>query len=173
MSEKPRRGSAPSARHALERMDQCGNGAGQTALHIAGAAAIELIVPHGRPERRRVCIPAIAQGDGIHVADVDESRLIAHARHGDHKVAAPGEYFELAYLCGVQHGRIEFGNIRLDQAFDVSFDLALIRTWVRAVNPHKVLRKPPGKVLINHMQPHNQSAFQTDCKPPERFTTCR
>ena len=52
------------------------------------------------------------------------------------------------------------------------FDLALICAGVRAVNLHKVLRKPPGKVLINHMQPHNQFVFQTDCKPPERFTTC-
>lgn len=30
------------------------------------------------------------------------------------------------------------------------FDLALIRAGVRAVNLHKLLRKPPDKVLINH-----------------------
>lgn len=89
--------------HALERMDQSGNGAGQTALHVAGAAAIELIVPHGRPERRRVRVPAISQGDGIHVADVDESRLVAHSRHGNHKVAAPGECFELCNLHGIEY----------------------------------------------------------------------
>ena len=76
-------------------MNKCGNGAGQTALHVAGAAAIELVVPHGRPERRYVCVPAISQGDGIHVADVDEPRLVARVRHGNHKVAAPGEHFEL------------------------------------------------------------------------------
>ena len=97
-------GKCALRRNALKRVKKCGNGAGQAALHIAGTAAIELIVPHGRPERRCVCVPAISQGDGIHVADVDESRLIAHARHGDHKVATSGEYFELAYLCGVQHG---------------------------------------------------------------------
>ena len=116
----------------------------------------------GKEVDGRVRAPAIAQGDGIHVADVDEPRLVAHARHGDHKVAAPGEYFDLAYLCGIQYGRIEFGNIRLDQVFDVLFDHALICVGFQAINFHKLLRKPPGKVLINHMKPHNPFAFQTD-----------
>ena len=65
--------------------------------------AQELAVAHDRPERRRVCVPAIAQGNGIHVADVDEPWLVALARHGDHKVAAPGEYFELCNLHGIEY----------------------------------------------------------------------
>ena len=131
-------------------MDQSGNGAGQTALHVAGAAAIELIVPHGRPERRRVRVPAISQGDGIHVADVDESRLVAHSRHGNHKVAAPGEYFELCNLHGMEHRMAQPLQLSLNQHFDIAFNLALIRTWVGTVDPHESLRKPPSKICINH-----------------------
>ncbi len=101
MSEKPRRRAIRY--HALERIDQCGNGAGQATLHVAGATAIEFVVTHNRPEWRRVCVPAIAQRNGIHVADVDESRLVAHSRHGNHKVAAPGECFELCNLHGIEY----------------------------------------------------------------------
>ena len=131
-------------------MDQCGNGAGQTALHVARTATIELIVPHGRPERRRVRVPAISQGDGIHVADVDESRLVAHARHGNHKVAAPGEYFELCNLHGIEYRMAQLRQPFLNQRFDIAFNLALIRTWVGTVDPHEPLRKPPSKICINH-----------------------
>ena len=84
-------------------MDQCGNGAGQATLHVAGATAVELAVAHDRPERRNVRVPAVAQGDCVHMADIDESRLVAHSRHGDHKVAAPGEYFELCNLHGIEY----------------------------------------------------------------------
>ena len=117
-------------RHALERMDQCGNGAGQTALHVAGTATIELIVPHGRPERRRVRAPVISQGDGIHVADVDESRLVAHARHGDHEVAAPGEYFELCNLHGIEYRMTQPLQLSLNQRFDIPLNFILIRARV-------------------------------------------
>ena len=84
--------------HALERVDQCSDGAGQATLHVACAAAVELVVAHGRPERRDVRIPPIAQGNGIHMADVDKSRLVAQAGHGDHKIAAPGKHLELLDL---------------------------------------------------------------------------
>ena len=152
-------------------MDQCGNGAGQATLHIAGTAAIEFIVAHNRPKRCDVCVPAIAQGDGIHVADVDEPRLVARARHGNHKVAAPGEHFELLNPRSIERRTIKLCQLLLNEPLNEVLNLALICAGVRAVNLYKVLSKPPDKVLINHMQPHNQSAFQTDCKPPERSAT--
>lgn len=111
-------------------MDQCGNGAGQAALHVAGAAAIEFVVAHNRPERRRVRVPAIAQCNGIHMADIDESRLVALARHGDHKVAAPGEYFELLNLHGMEHRMAQLRQPFLNQRFDIALNLVLIRTRV-------------------------------------------
>ena len=111
-------------------MDQCGNGAGQATLHIAGTAAVELAVAHDRPERRRVCVPAIAQGNGIHMADVDESRLVAYARHGNHKVAAPGEYFELLKLHGMEHRMTQSLQLSLNQRFDKALNLVLIRARV-------------------------------------------
>ena len=159
-------------RNTLECVDKRSNGASQAALHVAGAAAIEFVVAHNRPKRCDVCVPAIAQGNGIHMADVDESRLVAQSRHGDHKVAAPGEYFELLNLHGIERRTIKLCQLLLNEPLNEVLDLALICAGVRAVNLHKVLRKPPGKVFINHMQPHNQSAFQTDCKPLERSETC-
>ena len=153
-------------------MDQCGNGAGQATLHIAGTAAIEFIVTHDCSERRNACVPAVSQGDGIHVADVDEPWLVAQTGHGDHEVAASGEHFELLNLHGIEYRMAQLRHPFLNQRFDIAFNLALIRTWVGTVDPHEPLRKPPGKVLINHMQPHNQSAFQTDCKPLERSAAC-
>ena len=153
-------------------MDQCGNGAGQATLHIAGTAAIEFIVTHDCSERRNACVPAVAQGDGIHMADIDQSWLVAQTGHGDHEVAASGEHLELLNLHGIERRMTQPCQPFLNQRFDIPFNLALIRTWVGTVDPHKLLRKPPGKVLINHMQPHNQSAFQTDCKSPERSVTC-
>ena len=131
-------------------MDQCGNGAGQATLHIAGTAAIEFIVAHDRSERRNVRVPAIAQRNGIHMADIDESRLVALARHGDHKVAAPGEYFELCNLHGIEYRMAQLRQLFLNQCFDIAFNLALIRTWVGTVDPHESLRKPPSKICINH-----------------------
>ena len=131
-------------------MDQCGNGAGQATLHIAGTAAIEFIVAHDRSERRNVRVPAIAQGNGIHVADIDQPRLVALARHGDHKVAAPGEYFELCNLHGIEYRMAQLRQPFLNQRFDIAFNLALIRTWVGTVDPHESLRKPPSKICINH-----------------------
>lgn len=77
-------GKLAACRHVLERMGKRGDGAGQAALHVAGAAAVELAVAHDRPERRYILVPAITQGDGIHMAGIDESRLVALARYGDH-----------------------------------------------------------------------------------------
>ena len=111
-------------------MDQCGNGAGQATLHIAGAATIEFIVAHDRSERRRVCLPAIAQGDGIHVTDVDESGLVAYGRHGNHKVAAPGEYFELLNLHGIERRTIKLRQLLLNEPLNEVLDLVLIRARV-------------------------------------------
>lgn len=65
-----------------------------------------------------------------------------------------------------------FDLVGLNQRFNIPLNLAFIRARIGAINLHKVLRKPPGKVLINHMQPHNRYAFQTNCKPPEVSTTC-
>ena len=95
-------------------------------------------------------LPAIAQGDGIHVADIDQPRLVALARHGDHKVAAPGEFFELCNLHGIEYRMAQLRQPFLNQRFDIAFNLALIRTWVGTVDPHEPLRKPPSKICINH-----------------------
>ena len=111
-------------------MDKCGNGAGQTALHVADAAAIEFVVAHNRPERRNVRVPAVAQGDGIHMADIDESRLVALARHGGHKIAAPGEYFELCNLHGIEYRMAQLRQPFLNQRFDIAFNLVFIRARV-------------------------------------------
>ena len=106
------------------------------------------------------------------MADIDQPRLVACARHGDRKVAASGEYFELLNLHGIERRTIKLRQLLLNEPLNEVLDLALICARIRAVNLHKLLRKSPGKVLINHMQPHNQSVFQTDCKPPERSVTC-
>lgn len=111
-------------------MDQCGNGAGQATLHIAAAAAIEFIVAHDRFERRNVRVPAIAQRNGIHMADIDESRLVALARHGDHKVAAPGECFELCNLHGIEYRMAQLRQLFLNQRFDMPLNFILIRARV-------------------------------------------
>ena len=137
-------------RHALERMDQCGNGTGQATLHIAGAAAVELAVAHDRPERRNVRVPAVAQGDCIHVADVDEPWLVAQTGHGDHEIAASGQHLEFLNLHGMEHRMTQPLQLSLNQHFDIAFNLALIRTWVGTVDPHEPLRKPPSKICINH-----------------------
>ena len=113
-----------------------------------------------------------SQGDGIHVADIDQPRLVAQTGYGDHEVAASGEHLELFDLHGIERRTIKLCQLPLNEPLNEVLDLALICARIRAANLHKVLRKPPGKVLINHMQPHNQSAFQTDCKPPERSATC-
>lgn len=131
-------------------MDQCGNGAGQATLHIAGTAAIEFIVAHDRSERRNVRVPAIAQCNGIHMADIDEPWLVAQSRHGDHKVAAPGQHLEFLNLHGIEYRMAQLRQPFLNQRFDIAFNLALIRTWVGTVDPHEPLRKPPGKICINH-----------------------
>ncbi len=131
-------------------MDKCGNGAGQSALHVAGTAAVELAIAHDRPERRNVRVPAVAQGNGIHMADVDQTRLVAPPWHGDHKVAAPGEHFELLNLHGIEYRMAQLRQPFLNQRFDIAFNLALIRTWVGTVDPHEPLRKPPSKICINH-----------------------
>ena len=111
-------------------MDQCGNGAGQATLHIAGTAAIEFIVAHNRPKRCDVCVPAIAQGDGIHVADIDQPRLVALARHGDFKVAAPGQHFELLNLHGIERRTIKLCQLLLNEPLNEALDLVLIRARV-------------------------------------------
>ena len=108
-------GQLAPCRYSLECVDKRGNGAGQAALHVAGAAA---------------------------------------------------------NLHGIERRTIKLRQLLLNEPLNEVFNLALICAGVRAVNLHKVLRKPPGKVLINHMQPHNQSAFQTDCKPPKKSATC-
>lgn len=111
-------------------MDQCGNGAGQATLHIAGTAAIEFIVAHDRSERRNVRVPAIAQGDGIHVADVDELRLVALARHGDFKVAAPGQHLEFLSLHGIERRTTKLCQLLLNEPLNEVLDLVLIRARV-------------------------------------------
>lgn len=111
-------------------MDQCGNGAGQATLHIAGTAAIEFIVAHNRPKRCDVCVPAIAQGDGIHVADIDQPRLVALARHGDFKVAAPGQHLEFLNLHGMEHRMTQPLQLSLNQRFDIPLNFILIRARV-------------------------------------------
>lgn len=111
-------------------MDQCGNGASQATLHVAGAATIEFIVTHDRSERRRVCLPAIAQGDGIHVTDVDESGLVAYGRHGNHKVAAPGQHLEFLNLHGMEHRMTQPLQLSLNQRFDIPLNFILIRARV-------------------------------------------
>ena len=85
------------------------------------------------------------------MADVDESRLVAHTRHGDHKVAAPGEYFELCNLHGIECRTIKLRQLLFNEPLNEVFDLAFVGARVRAINLHELLRKPPGKVLINHM----------------------
>ena len=117
-------------RHALERMDQCGYGAGQATLHITGTAAIEFIVTHDCSERRNACLPAVTQGDGIHVADVDEPWLVAQTGHGDHKVAASGEHLELCNLYGIEHRTIKLRQLLLNEPLNEVLDLALIRARV-------------------------------------------
>ena len=131
-------------------MNKRGNGAGQATLHVAGATAIEFVVTHNRPERRNVRVPAVAQGDGIYVADIDEPWLVAQTGHGDHKIAAPREYFELCNLHGIEYRMAQLRQPFLNQRFDIAFNLALIRTWVGTVDPHEPLRKPPSKICINH-----------------------
>lgn len=131
-------------------MDQCGNGAGQATLHVAGTAAVELVVTHNRSEWRRVCVPAIAQGNGIHVADIDQPRLVAQTGHGDHEIAAFGQHLEFLNLHGMEHRMAQPPQLSLNQRFDIAFNLALIRTWVGTVDPHESLRKPPSKICINH-----------------------
>ncbi len=128
MSEKPRRGAI--RRHALERMDQCGNGAGQAALHVAGAPAIELVVAHNCPKRCDVRVPAVAQGDGIHVADVDEPWLVAQTGHGDHKVAASGEHLKLLNPYGIECRVVQPCQPFLNQRFDIPLNFILIRARV-------------------------------------------
>ena len=117
-------------RHALERMDQCGNGAGQATLHIAGTAAIEFIVAHDRSERRNVRVPAIAQRNGIHMADIDEPWLVAQSRHGDHKVAAPGQHLEFLNLHGMEHRMTQPLQLSLNQRYDISLNFIFIRARV-------------------------------------------
>ena len=111
-------------------MDQRGNGAGQATLHIAGTAAIEFIVTHDCSERRNACIPAVAQGDGIHVADIDQPRLVALARHGDYKVAAPGEHLELLNLHGIECRVVQPCQPFLNQHFDIPLNFIFIRARV-------------------------------------------
>lgn len=111
-------------------MEQCGNGAGQATLHIAGTAAIEFIVTHDCSERRNACIPAVAQGDGIHVADIDQPRLVAHARYGNHKVAASGEHLEFLNLHGMEHRMTQPLQLSLNQRFDIPLNFILIRARV-------------------------------------------
>ena len=123
-------GQLAFCRHALERMGQCGNGAGQATLHIAGTAAIEFIVAHDRSERRNVRVPAIAQCNGIHMADIDEPWLVAQSRHGDHKVAAPGQHLEFLNLHGMEHRMAQLCHPFLNQRFDIALNLVLIRTRV-------------------------------------------
>ena len=84
------------------------------------------------------------------MADIDEPWLVAQSRHGDHKVAAPGEYFELCNLHGIEYRMAQLRQLFLNQRFDIAFNLALIRTWVGTVDPHEPLRKPPSKICINH-----------------------
>lgn len=111
-------------------MDQCDNGAGQATLHIAGTAAIEFIVTHDCSERRNACVPAVAQGDGIHVTDVDEPWLVAQTGHGDHKVAASGEHLELLDPHGIECRVFQPCQPFLNQSFDIPLNLALIRARV-------------------------------------------
>ena len=111
-------------------MDQCGNSAGQATLHIAGTAAVELAVAHDRPERRNVRVPAVAQGDCVHVADVDEPWLVAQTGHGDHKVAAPGQHLEFLNLHGMEHRMAQPLQLSLNQRFDIPLNFILIRARV-------------------------------------------
>lgn len=107
-------------------MDNRGNGAGQATLHVAGTAAIELIVPHDRFERRNVRVPTITQGDGIHMADIDQPRLVAQTGRGDHEVAASGEHFELLNLHGLERRTIKLCQLLLNEPLNEALNLVLI-----------------------------------------------
>ena len=107
-------------------MDNHGNGAGQATLHVAGTAAIELVVAHGCPEWRNVRVPAVAQGDCVHVADVDEPWLVAQTGHGDHKVTASGQHFELLNLHSIERRAIELRQLLLNEPLNEALNLVLI-----------------------------------------------
>ena len=111
-------------------MGKRGNGASQAALHVAGTAAIEFVVAHNRPKRCDVRVPAIAQGNGIHVADVDEPWLVAQTGHGDHKVAAPGQYLEFLNPYGIECRVVQPCQPFLNQRFDIPLNFILIRARV-------------------------------------------
>lgn len=95
-----------------------------TSASVTSSAARLSAARRGEPGSRSMA----SQGDGIHVADVDEPRLVAHARHGNHKVAAPGEYFELLNLHGTEYWMAQLRHPLLSQRLDIALDLALIRT---------------------------------------------
>ena len=67
----------------------------------------------------------------------------------------PGGHFELLNLYVIERRTIKLRHPFLNEPLNEVLNLALVCAGVRAVNLHKVLRKPPGKVLINHMKPHN------------------
>ena len=64
------------------------------------------------------------------MADIDEPWLVAQSRHGDHKVAAPGEYFELCNLHSIEYRMAQLCHPFLNQRFDIALNLVLIRTRV-------------------------------------------
>ena len=91
-----------------------------TSASVTSSAARLSAARRGEPGSRSMA----SQGDGIHVADVDEPRLVAHARHGNHKVAAPGEYFELLNLHGTEYWMAQLRHPLLSQRLDIALDLA-------------------------------------------------
>lgn len=107
-------------------MDNHGNGAGQATLHVAGTAAIELVVAHGCPERWGARVPTITQGDGIHMADIDQPRLVAQTGRGDHEVAASGEHFELLNLHGIERRTIKLCQLLLNEPLNEALNLVLM-----------------------------------------------
>ena len=64
------------------------------------------------------------------MADIDEPWLVAQSRHGDHKVAAPGQHLEFLNLHGMEHRMTQLRQPFLSQRFDIALNLVLIRTRV-------------------------------------------
>ena len=148
---EPAPGKALLPGNATKQREERGEGAGQAALHVAGAAAVEVVADDLGAEGADALAPALAQGDGVHVADVDQARLVGGAGNGDHEVASVGQRLELLHANGRGQLRRHLDDTCLHQRLYVLLDPPLVRAGVRAVNAHQVCGQVPGCVHASHL----------------------
>ena len=152
--EKQREGAAGKralGRRLVEQREERGDRAGEAALHVAGAAAVEPVARDDASERRRGVVPAVAERHGVHVAGVDERWLGACAGNADHEVAPVGERLDLCYADCLGKPVRQRRHMAFHQVFYVLLDSVLIGPGVRALDAHELGREPPRELIVDHM----------------------